>query len=180
VGAESNMLRVEKGSSKGARLITERAFGAGEVIGKLEGYRVSNTPTYLSVQVGPETHIEGLGQFDYLNHACAPTTVVDTERLEVRAARDLQPGEELTFFYPSSEWVMAQPFTCLCGASGCLGMVSGARDLPRDVLERYHLTPHIRELLDKRSIRAASKGLSGPGALDAHTLAGDAADPASS
>jgi hypothetical protein len=142
------MLRVEAGSSKGARLVTERAFRAGDLIGELEGFRALGAPTYLSVQVGREKHIEGLGPFNYLNHSCAPSTIVDTDRLEVRAARDLQPGDELTFFYPSSEWTMARPFNCLCGAPECLGTVSGARDLPRSVLERYFLNRHIRDLLD--------------------------------
>lgn len=33
-----------------------------------------------------------------------------------RALRDIQPGDELSFFYPSTEWEMAQGFECKCGA----------------------------------------------------------------
>lgn len=39
------------------------------------------------------------------------------QRWEVRVSEDgegLKEGDELTFFYPSTEWSMAQPFDCLC------------------------------------------------------------------
>lgn len=140
------MLRVEQGSAKGARLVADRAFAAGEVIGRLENYSIIHQPTYLSIQVGPATHIENLGQFCYLNHACDPSTIVDTEEMIVRAARDIAPGDELTFFYPSTEWEMDRPFACLCGAPGCLGTIAGARHLSEEALAGYVLNGHIEEL----------------------------------
>ncbi len=45
---------------------------------------------------------------------------------EVRVVRDrdLQVGDQLTFFYPSTEWASPRPFQCLCGAGvgKCIGM----------------------------------------------------------
>ena len=140
-------LRVEQGGAKGARLVAECAFAAGEVIGRFDNHWVTHKPTYLSIQVGPDRHIENLGQFSYLNHSCAPTVVVDTERMEVRAARDIAPGDELSFFYPATEWEMARPFDCLCGAPDCLRKIAGARDLPPEALDRYEISRHIRALL---------------------------------
>ena len=61
--------------------------------------------------------------------------------------RPLQAGEELTYFYPSTEWTMTQPFTCACGAVDCLGTIDGASTLSPDVLARYVLSPFVRRML---------------------------------
>ena len=63
--------------------------------------------------------------------------------------RDLKVGDILTFFYPSTEWEMAQAFECTCGEQMCLRMVSGAKDMDSAVLSKYFLTKHIIELLNE-------------------------------
>ena len=63
------------------------------------------------------------------------------------AARDIEKGEELFFFYPSTEWQMDAPFICLCGSANCINVVAGARFLPLSTLERHYLNPHIREMM---------------------------------
>lgn len=140
------MLRVEHGSEYGARLITTEPIGAGQLIAHLPACEEIEAPTYLSIQVGPGRHIEDLGVFANLNHSCRPSVVVDTDARAVRAARDLGAGDELTFFYPSTEWDMSRPFACLCGAPDCLGTIAGARYLPAETLSRYSVNRHIREL----------------------------------
>ena len=143
------LLRVERGSY-GERVVVTRAVAKGQVLARFEGFRRVARPTRYSSQVGRAEHIDGLGRLQYLNHSCAPTAIVNTDELMLVAARDLAAGEEVTFFYPSTEWAMSAPFACLCGAEGCLGTISGARDLPEDVLGRYVLTRHVRELLAAR------------------------------
>lgn len=63
----------------------------------------------------------------------------------------LKEGDELSFFYPSTEWDMAQPFECLCGSKECRGTISGAKDMPAEVLKNYWLSSHIRELLEEKA-----------------------------
>ena len=63
----------------------------------------------------------------------------------------LKEGDELSFFYPSTEWDMAQPFDCLCGAKECRGKISGAKDMPAEVLKKYWLSSHIQELLEEKA-----------------------------
>ena len=74
---------------------------------------------------------------------------------EVRVARDrpLTAGDELTFFYPSTEWDMAQPFTCSCGAPDgrCKGWIAGASRLGKEKLQGYWLNEHIVSRLVKES-----------------------------
>jgi len=149
------MLHVEEGAAYGSRLITTEPIAAGAVVGRIEHPERLPGPTYRTIQVDEDTHIDGLGALAYLNHSCAPNTVVDTEHLEVRALRDITAGEELTFFYLSTEWEMDRPFACLCGAPGCIGQIAGAKTLPTAMLERYPLSDHIRRLLNRRGPAAA-------------------------
>jgi len=57
----------------------------------------------------------------------------------------LEPGDEFTFFYPSTEWEMAQPFICNCGSKDCLQLVKGAAHLAVETLSKYKLTEFIRQ-----------------------------------
>jgi hypothetical protein len=82
-----------------------------------------------------------------MNHSCSPTAIVDVTNMEVRAAVPIAQGQPVTFFYPSTEWDMAQPFQCNCGARECLGTVRGAKHIPRHILSNYYLNQHIKQLL---------------------------------
>ena len=67
--------------------------------------------------------------------------------MEVRATTLIHAGTPVTFFYPSTEWEMAQPFDCFCGSKECLGTISGAKDIPRQILRKYFLNQHIKQAL---------------------------------
>ena len=138
---------VSGGSAYGARLITDLPFRRGEVIYHISGYRIRAEATYQTLQVGRGQHIEELGVIAYLNHSCRPNTIIDVARLDVIGARDIVAGEELSFFYPSTEWEMDRPFICLCGAPQCVRLVAGAKYLSIDTLSRYFINPHIREMI---------------------------------
>ena len=105
-------------------------------------------PSYLTVQLDADTHLEPQPSFlQFVNHSCDPNVSFDMSRLALVALRDLRAGEELTYFYPSTELTMAQPFDCACGAPNCVGHIAGASAMPREVLERYALSPFIRDWL---------------------------------
>ena len=142
------MLTIERGGSAyGARLLTDEPFSRGQLIYRIAGYRLTHQPTYQTIQIGPDTHIEELGVLAYLNHSCQPNTLVNTIALTVTALRDIAAGEDLTFFYPSTEWEMDRPFVCLCGAPQCVRLVAGAKYLSIDALSRYFINQHIREMV---------------------------------
>ena len=82
-----------------------------------------------------------------MNHSCEPSVFVDTSRKQLIALKDLKSGDEVTFFYPSTEWCLAEPFECSCGTPACIGRVAGAQDLSPIVLSRYQLSAHITQLL---------------------------------
>lgn len=142
------MLKIVGGhSAYGARTITDEPYRRGDVIYRITGYHITDKPTFQTIQIGEHTHIEELGALAYLNHSCQPNTIVNVTELMVVATRDIAAGEELTFFYPSTEWEMDRPFICLCGAPQCVRLVAGAKYLSIDTLSRYFINPHIREMI---------------------------------
>lgn len=133
----------------------------------IEGAVLVNQRAYTSVQVSEDCDMELQSDLVFCNHSCDPSVVFDTAKLEVRVGeRALKKGEDVTFFYPSTEWDMTQPFQCNCGASKCLGLVRGAQHLDTRVLQRYWLSPHIRRLLERRA--------EGGGAPDGKDLSAEA------
>ena len=111
------------------------------------------TVAYSSVQAGRDLHIELNCDLVYINHSCKPSLVFDMQRWEIRVGEDgegLKEGDELTFFYPSTEWSMAQPFECLCKTGECRGEIKGAKDMPVQTLKKYWLNRHIEEMLAER------------------------------
>jgi hypothetical protein len=128
----------------GARCVASRSLRRGEAIVRVAG--ALTRQSYRTIQIDKYGHLEEPRILAFLNHACHPTVLVDTRRLSVVAATDIAAGEELTFFYPSTEWKMVRPFICLCGSAPCLHYIAGARHLSLDSLDRYFINSHIREL----------------------------------
>ena len=81
--------------------------------------------------------------------------VVVAERKDATGTvRGIGVGDDLTFFYPSTEWEMAQPFQCTCDTKSCRGVISGAKDMQRGDLQGLYLSPHIEELLRTESLKS--------------------------
>lgn len=139
--ADSLVIRTQ---NKYRSLTTRRAYKRGEIICPIPTEGLYDKPNQFTVQIGREQHIE-VKELASMNHSCDPSTILDTNRMLVFAARDLEAGDELTFFYPSTEWEMSSPFICLCGAPNCIHVVAGARFLPASTLEHHFLNRHIRE-----------------------------------
>ncbi|KAK5018914.1 hypothetical protein LTR16_001099, partial [Cryomyces antarcticus] len=148
------LLKLEKSAEAfGSRAISLVSLPAGSLFARITTAKPAPEKAYTSVQVSEKEHIELNSDLVYINHSCEPSLVFDMERYEVRVVedRDLKAGEPLTFFYPSTEWDMAQPFKCTCGAGGgkCKGLIKGAKDMDRMVLKEYYLNSHIVKLLEK-------------------------------
>jgi hypothetical protein len=135
-----------KTENKFRSLITKQAYKKGEFICEIPTEKVIGKANRYTVQIGRDRHTE-VGKLSALNHSCDPNVILDTENLQMVACRDIEQGEELSFFYPSTEWEMDAPFICLCGASNCIHVVAGARFLPLSTLENHYLNKHIRELM---------------------------------
>lgn len=135
-------------------LFALRSFQPGEMIAAFTAGTIAAEPTYLTVQVDTGKHITLQPEFlQYINHSCAPNVFFDTTAMQVVALKEIGAGEEMVFFYPSTEWKMTQSFTCYCGSPACLGEIRGAAYLSKQVLKQYRLTDFIQQQLAKRTAR---------------------------
>lgn len=129
-------------------LHARRAFAPGDTLVEFSARATLDEPTVHSVQVSETEHILLEPEFlQYTNHSCSPNVVLDVERMAVIAIARIEVGDELVYFYPSTETTMKQPFFCGCRSPHCLGFIQGASHLPADVLGRYHVADHVRVLL---------------------------------
>lgn len=162
-------------------VISHVSLPRGALITPVTTATIAPKARYSTVQIAslPEpAHIELNSALLYMNHSCVPSVEVHVikdpsainlngVRMEVRVAadRDLQEGDELSFFYPSTEWHMARPFECECTASKagksadeegeCLGMISGADSIDPKILHTrgWFLNEHIKEMLELQGKR---------------------------
>ena len=133
-------------------LFALQTFEPGEVISDFYAGGIYTQPTYLTVQTGIDRHITLQPEFlQYINHSCAPNVFFDTTTMQLICLRPIGEEEELTFFYPSTEWDMVQPFNCYCGSSNCLGEIRGAAYLSAKNITQYRLTDFIQQQLHERA-----------------------------
>ena len=129
-----------------ARVLVDCPEGAGLV--SFAASTFEPLPTKYTVQVGPNQHIKLQPDLlMYICHSCDPNVQFDVTRRMIVALRPLKAGEELSFFYPSTEWDMVEAFDCWCGSSRCHGRIAGAKYLSPEAQKTYVLEPHIRQLL---------------------------------
>lgn len=125
-------------------------FMPGDIISRFHAGKIVNHATYLTVQTGVNRHITLQPEFlQYINHSCEPNVFFNTTTMEVICLKELNVGDELTFFYPSTEWDMVQPFVCNCGSKDCLQLINGASHLSLKTLRKYRITDFIQQQLNK-------------------------------
>ncbi|WVF73108.1 hypothetical protein IAT40_007927 [Kwoniella sp. CBS 6097] len=155
-----------------SRLVASRDFAPDEQITKLTNISLAPEKAYSSVQfgTGPRDHLELNSDLLFMNHSCDPTAEIhlpshrpDEWEVRVRStlSQGIKEGEAITFFYPSTEWDMAQGFDCSCGSANCLGKIQGAKYLSVEQLEeRGYVNEHILRLKEGQA-QEQEKGQNG-------------------
>jgi hypothetical protein len=141
------------------RLFALASFAPGVPVIALAG-DVTSRPSRYSVQIGHGQHIDlptaaavlsddilvPLYPWRFLNHSCRPNAVLRGR--EFVALAPISPGDEITFDYNTTEYEMAEPFTCECGT--CDGRLVGGF-VRLSPAERTRLAPfvapHLRPFL---------------------------------
>ena len=144
------LISVSRRSGRSSSATSLVALPAGAHFAKIPTATFPKSRTWTTVQYrGDGSSIELNSDLVFCNHSCNPTLVFDMDRHEVRVAdhRPLKVGDELTFFYPSTEWVMVGPFVCKCSEHSCGRWIAGAKFADADLLRRNWLNRYIRELL---------------------------------
>ncbi len=117
------------------------------VIAEFSG-QLTPTATRHTIQVGPAQHlVVDPAVLQLVCHSCRPNVRFDVTERKLISVRAIRAADELTFFYPSTEWAMVAPFNCLCGEPECFHRIDGAKSIPRERLQSYWLAPHVRSQL---------------------------------
>lgn len=133
-------------------LVSTKKFNPEDCICIFSAKEIHPVPSRYTVQVNETQHIILSPDFlQYTNHSCNPNAFFNTTTMELIALRAIAPGDEFTFFYPSTEWFMAEPFTCGCGEPCCINTIKGAQELTNEILNRYRLTDFIQRKLNERN-----------------------------
>lgn len=143
------------------RLVAIRAIAAGERLFRIEG-DPTHRPSRFSVQIAEDLHIdlqpnhateEILDRYfwRFMNHSCNPNAVVRGRDVFSRHA--IAPWTSVTFNYNTTEWDMAEPFTCCCGAAECLGVIRGFKHLGPQQRDRLRslVASHLKAWLPEQS-----------------------------
>ncbi len=132
------------------RARTRVACREGDALASFAASTFEPSPTKYTVQVELDRHIRLKPEvIQYICHSCDPNVRFDVTRRMIVALKPLAAGEELNFFYPTTEWNMAEPFDCWCGTDRCHGRIAGAKHLPLEARNAYIFEPHIVKLFDR-------------------------------
>jgi len=133
-------------------LFSRKKFSMGDLVINFGSSTMLDTPNYLTVQIGINQHILMSPEYlQFTNHSCNPNLLYNTATMELECLRDISIGDELTFFYPATEWKMSQKFECQCGEIDCIGLVKGAADIAIEILNKYKLTNFIKSMLKDKN-----------------------------
>ena len=128
-------------------LVARKNFAFGDILSRFYSVEESTYPNRYSVQVEEFRHIILYPlPLQYISHSCDPNVFFDTQVGNIICLKPIQVGDPITYFYPSTEWEMADAFLCQCRSEWCLGRIQGAKYLPTNILNCYELTRHIRRL----------------------------------
>jgi len=138
-------------------LIARKDFEAGDVVTYLDDFTVK-PKSYATLQCGPgpDDNVGSSGDLRYVNHSCDPNVALDLgspDRAKWRmvALKRIAVGDPVTYFYPSTEWLMDQPFDCTCGAPSCLRRIEGAAVLSKEELFAHGtINPWISDAIRER------------------------------
>jgi len=127
--------------TNGYRFLTSgENYQPGDKLTEIPSNQIKSTPNRYTVQINSDQHIE-TPELSVLNHSCDPNVFIDTQDMCIYALKPIFKGDELTFFYPSTEWEMDKPFECQCGSENCLNQIQGAKFLSS--LPPQKLNQHI-------------------------------------
>jgi hypothetical protein len=86
-----------------------------------------------------------------MNHSCDPNIYIDTKNMVLTTIKEISQGDELTFFYPSTEFSMSNPFLCSCGYEKCLGHISGALGIRAEAATAVYKYNEYLNILDSNA-----------------------------
>lgn len=138
---------LDLGPILGRGAVAARPIAAGTTVAVFGGIALSSADfdtlddhrRSTSIQVDNDVFLVPIGAetgATLINHSCVPTCRLSGQ-ITVVAARDIQPGESLTYDYATSDSVPYDEFECMCGEPGCRRKVTGNDWMIPELQDRY-------------------------------------------
>ena len=145
----SNIFKLNKFQDQLALIVTQN-IPKNTTISTFETINISFKPDKYSIQISENKHAYMSPDIlAYINHSCDPNVFIDSKNKNIVSIKDIRTSEQVTFFYPSTEWHMANKFDCHCGSKSCLRYIGGASQINSSVLQQYRLSAHIIQMLQQ-------------------------------
>lgn len=120
----AKFLVVETGDERGRGITASVAFQKDECVAKVSGIIVNHT-TLDTIQITPTLYFSDQWFCRFLLHSCDPNSGIELKHLELKALKDISPGEYLTIDYASTDDKVTFQFACNCNATNCRGWIMG-------------------------------------------------------
>jgi uncharacterized protein len=153
---------VDRGVINGQGLIAQGLIKAGEVISTVPpdspitplaevlSWTLDEQDEFLvhSYQLSETECVTELDDAQYMNHSCDPVTWWRDDFTMI-ARRDVQPGEEITYDYATTELNVPMDMICQCGSVLCRGRVTNQDYRRPEWQARFgnHLPTHVRNAI---------------------------------
>ncbi len=146
-----NKYELRKSPEKGEGIFATELFKAGEtVIVGVIGKMLDKNDSHAS-QIGEHKFVRHAGLIPKVNHSCEPNCgirVNETGAHDFVAMKDISVNEEITFDYGMRNYIIDFFPNCRCGSEKCRGRITGWKDLPTEIREKYQgfVAPYLLEL----------------------------------
>jgi len=99
-------------------------------------------------QIGKDAWCFQQGNIKFMNHSCDPSAWWLSYGM-LTARRDIEPGEEVTYDYSTTDITLSYKMECLCGSRNCRGIVTNKDYLKPEFQKVYagHLPAHVVEAI---------------------------------
>lgn len=145
-------IQIVEQQNKGKSLLATEEIPPGRTLFDFKGIKKPlGVADPKALQVDEQTMLESTREFDdYVNHSCDPNTYVRFgKKIRLVSLRPIEPGEEVTFNYNTTEYDLIDQkvaFFCQCGSPICARNVRGYSYLSLEEKERIkkYLSPFLR------------------------------------
>lgn len=88
---------------------------------------------------------------NFINHSCEPNAYIAWNTLELKALRDIDVGEQITYNYFTSDLDEEDLFVCACNTPSCKKVINGFTHLPLGEKQKLkpYLSPFLQNMLEK-------------------------------
>lgn len=124
-------IRLVETKTIGRKAVANVALKAGTVINTFQT-PVLNRPTMHTVQFDEHIHVAPTDGAEFISHWCEDTNTrivvaEDRQSAQFVTTCDIEPGQDLSFNYNTTEWDMNSTFFCACPS--CVASQSGPRNI---------------------------------------------------